>query len=141
MEDLHLADERGHYTTTWNIIHSLSGRSIKTNVKVNLRNGDPPKNEEHLLEEWKDYFSSLLNNDSGFTPSDLPPLASNDLPIYTDPPTREETAEATAAMKANRAAGLDCAITAEALQGGGDQMIDTIHAFCSVRGVHQHFAS
>ena len=97
---------------------------------MKLRNGDPPEDEEHLLEEWKDYFSSLLNNDSGFTPSDLPPPASNDLPIYTNPPTSEETAEAIAAMRTNKAAGLDCAITAEALQGGGDQMIDTIHAFC-----------
>ena len=131
LEYLRLADERGHYTTTWNIIHSLSGRNIKTNVKLKLRNGDPPENEEHLLEEWKNYFSSLLKNDSGFTPSELPLPASNDLPICTDPPTREETAEAIAAMKTNKAAGLDCAITAEALQGGGDQMIDTIHAFCS----------
>ena len=68
---------------------------------------------------------------SGFTPSELPLPASNDLPICTEPPTREETAEAIAAMKTNRAAGLDCAITAEALQGGDDQMIDTIHALCS----------
>ena len=98
---------------------------------MKLRNGDPPENEEQLLEEWKNYFSSLLNNYSGFTPSELPLPASNDLPICTDPPTREETAEAIAAMKTNKAAGLDCAITAEALQGGGDQMIDTIHAFCS----------
>ena len=131
LEDLRLADERGHYTTTWNIIHSLSGRNIKTNVRVKLRNGDPPEDEEHLLEEWKNYFSSLLNNYSGFTPSELPLPASNDLPICTDPPTRDETADAIAAMKTNKAAGLDCAITAEALQGGGDQMIDTIHAFCS----------
>ena len=131
LEDLRLADERGHYTTTWNIIHSLSGRNIKTNVKVKLRNGDPPENEEHLLEEWKNYFSSLVHNDSGFPPSELPLPASNDFPICTDPPTREETAEAIAVMKTNKAAGLDCAITAEALQRGGDQMIDTIHAFCS----------
>ena len=62
-----------------------------------------------------------FNNDSGFTPSEVPLPASNDLPICTDPPTREETAEAIAAMKTNKAAGLDCAITAEALQGGVDQ--------------------
>ena len=130
MEDLRIADKRGHYTTTWNIIHSLSGRNTKTNVKGKLRNGNPPKNEEHLLEESKDYFSSLLNNDSGFTSSDLPPAASNDLPICADQPTREETAEAIAAMKTNKAVGLDCAITAEALQGGGDLMTDTIHTFC-----------
>ena len=123
MEDMRLAEERGHYTTTWKVNHSLSGWNIKTNVKVKLRNGDPP-------EGWKDYFNSLLNNDSGFTPSNLPPPASNDLPICTDPPIREETAKAIAAMKTNKAAGLDCTITAEALQGGGDQMIDIIHAFC-----------
>ena len=34
-------------------------------------------------------------------------------------------------MKTNKAARLDCAIFAEALQGGGDLLIDTIHAFCS----------
>ena len=59
LEDLRLADERGRYTTTCNIIHSFSERNIKTNVKVRLRNGDPPESEEHLLEEWKDFFSSL----------------------------------------------------------------------------------
>lgn len=51
LEDLRLADERGHYSTTWNIIHSLSGKNIKTNVKVKLRNSDPAENEEYLLEE------------------------------------------------------------------------------------------
>ena len=35
-------------------------------------------------------------------------------------------------MKASKAAlALDCAITAEALQGGGDDLLDGIHAFCS----------
>ena len=130
MEELQLADERGHYTTTWKIIHSLSGKSGRKNTKVKLRNGKPPANEEELLEEWKLYFSSLLNNDSGFIPSELPTPSSEDLPISTEPPTREETAKAIAAMKTNKAAGLDCAVTAEALQGGGDHMIDAIHSFC-----------
>ena len=47
------------------------------------------------------------------------------------PPTREKTEKAIDAMKANKAAALECAITAEALQGGGDHMLDVIHAFCS----------
>ena len=34
-------------------------------------------------------------------------------------------------MKTNKGAGLDFAITAEALQGGGDLMIDAIHTFYS----------
>ena len=34
-------------------------------------------------------------------------------------------------MKTNKAAALDCDITAEALKGGGDHMLDVIHAICS----------
>ena len=131
MEELKSADENGNYTTTWNIIHTLSGRNTKPKVKVKKRDGTAPLNEKELLEEWKSLFSSLLNNDSGSSPSEPPPPAEEDRPICADPPTREETAKAIAAMKANKAAALDCAITAEALQGGGNQMFDVIHAFCS----------
>ena len=34
-------------------------------------------------------------------------------------------------MKTNKAAGLDAAITAEALQNGGDARIDVVHRFCA----------
>ena len=34
-------------------------------------------------------------------------------------------------MKTNKAAGLDCAVAAEALRGGGDAMGDVIHCFCA----------
>ena len=63
--------------------------------------------------------------------SELPLPATHDLPIQTDPPTREETRVAITKMKTNKAAGLDAAITAEALQHGGDAMINIIHGFCS----------
>ncbi|XP_038063002.1 uncharacterized protein LOC119733684 [Patiria miniata] len=120
MEELKLADQNGNYTTTWKIIHTLSGKNSKLKVKVKKRDGSAPASDQELLEEWKDYFSSLLNNPGLSTPQ-LPPPAAEDLPIFIDPPppTREETAEAIAAMKVNKAAALDCAITAEALQGGG----------------------
>ena len=131
MEDLRMADETGNYSTTWKIIHTLSRKNSSKNLKVKKRDGTAPSNEQELLEEWKGFFSSLLNNDSGLTPSELPPPAEEDLSIFADPPTREETEKAIAAMKANKAAALDCAITAEALQGGGDHMLDVIHAFCS----------
>ena len=95
------------------------------------RDGKPPPSQQDLLEEWKEYLCSLLNNNSGLKPAEVAPPADEDLSISIDPPTREETAKAIAAMKVNKAAALDCAITAEALEGGGDQMIDAIHAFCS----------
>lgn len=131
MEDLQLADMKGDYTTTWKIVHDLSGKDGKPRVKVKKRDGTPPTNDRDLLAEWREYFSSLLNNDNGQSPSDLPIPAAQDLPIQVNPPTREETLEAIHQMKNNKAAGLDCAITSEALQNGGDVMVDVVHGFCS----------
>ena len=126
IEDLKLADTKGDYTTTWKIIHELSGKGKKTSVKVKKRDGTPPTSDKELLSEWKEYFSSLLNNCSGQSSSELPLPAAQDLQIQTDPPTRDETVLAISQMKTNKAAGLDAAITAEALQNGGDAMIDVV---------------
>ena len=131
IEDLKLADTKGDYTTTWKIIHELSGKGKKTSVKVKKRDGTPPTSDKELLSEWKEYFSSLLNNCSGQSSSELPLPAAQDLQIQTDPPTRDETVLAISQMKTNKAAGLDAAITAEALQNGGDAMIDVVHRFCA----------
>jgi exonuclease III len=131
MEDLSLADLKGDYTTTWKIVHDLSGKHETPSVKVKKRDGTPPTSVNDLLAEWKEYFSSLLNNSNGQPPSELPPPAAQDLPVHVTPPTREETFEAIHQMKNNKAPGLDCAITAEALRNGGDAMIDIIHGFCS----------
>ena len=131
MEELQLADSKGDYSTIWKIIHELSGKDRNPKVKVKMRDGAPPKSDKDLLAEWQEYFSSLLNNDNCQAPSDLPQPAAQDLPIHDHPPTLEETLEAIRQMKTNKAAGLDCAITAEALQGGGDAMADVIHCFCA----------
>ena len=130
MEDLHLADQKGDYSTTWKIIHDLSGKDRKSSVKVKKRDGTSPKNDKDLLAEWRKYFSSLLNNDSQI-PSDLPPPAAQDLPIDINPPTLEETQKAIHQMKPKKAAGLDCAITSEALQDGGDMLVQVVHGFCT----------
>ena len=130
MEELKLADSKGDYSTTWKIIHDLSGKDRNPKVKVKMRDFTPPKSDKDLLAEWQEYFSSLLNNDNGQVPSDLRQPAAQDLPIHDHPPTLEETLEAIHQMKTNKAAGLDCASTAEALQGGGDAMADVIHCFC-----------
>ena len=76
-------------------------------MKVKKRDSQPPLSEQDLLEEWKDCVSSLLNNDSGFASSEIPPPADEDLPTPTDSPTCKETAKAIAAMKVNKAAALD----------------------------------
>ena len=52
-----------------------------------MRDGAPPKSDKDLLVEWQAYFSSLLNNENGQAPSDLPQPAAQDLPIHDHPPT------------------------------------------------------
>ena len=131
IDDLKRADETGDYTTTWKIIHDLSGKNKSQNIKVKKRDGSLPASENELLAEWREHFSSILNNDNGPPSSELPLPSATDLPILTDPPSREETVEAIDAMKTNKAAGLDCAITAEALQAGGGSMVNMIHDFCT----------
>ena len=73
------------------------------------------------------YFADLLNNDSGSLPSDLLSPADQDLPICIDPPTLEETQKAIQDIKINKSSGLDCVITAEALQMGCEVMAYTVH--------------
>ena len=113
----------------WKIIHDLSGK--KSSVKVNKRDGTAPNSDINLLAGWKEYFSSLLNKSDGQSPSELPPPAATDLSENANPPTREETLLAKRQVKNNTAAGLDSAITAEALQNGGDAMVDGVHDFCA----------
>ena len=47
------------------------------------------------------------------------------------PPSQEETLLAIHQVKSNKAAKLDSAITAEALQNGGDAMVYIVYGFCS----------
>ncbi|XP_078617621.1 uncharacterized protein LOC144885572 [Branchiostoma floridae x Branchiostoma japonicum] len=130
IEDLEEADKKGDHLSTWKIINSISGKNRRTNQKVKKRDGTAPSSDNELLAEWREYFSELLNNVSVPQTSGLPPPADQDLPICVDPPTLEETVRAINSMKNNKAPGLDCAITAEALRGGGDVMARGIHAFC-----------
>ena len=130
MKDLQEADQKGHHNTTWKIINSISGQGNRPNPKVKKRDGSSPSSDKELLSEWRAYFSELLNNDNGSPTSSLSSPAHQDLPICTDPPTLEEVQNAIKSMKTNKAAGLDSAITAEALQGGGEVMAKVIHTFC-----------
>lgn len=74
MDDLKLADETGNYTATWSIINDLSGKNTRRNVKVKKRDGSAASSEQEVLEEWRNYFGALLNNDNGTIPSELPLL-------------------------------------------------------------------
>ena len=94
-----------------------------------MRNGSAASNEQKLLDEWKSYFGSLLNNDDW----DLSyPLQQQKTfrKILIPQLERKLLKQLQPWKQTTKATVLDCAITAEALQGGGDEMLDAIHAFC-----------
>ena len=70
MEELQLAKETENYTTTWKIIHTVSGKDTKWNVKVENRDVQPPLSEQDLLEGSRTghfvkvslWYASLLTN-------------------------------------------------------------------------------
>ena len=49
IDDLKLADAKGDCTSTWKIIHELSGKVKKSTVKVKKRDGTPPTRNTELL--------------------------------------------------------------------------------------------
>ncbi len=102
MEDLRVADEKGNYSTTWKIIHNISGKNKTSNPKVKKRDGTAPSSDKELLDEWKEYFSALLNVNNGTQTPDLPPPADQDLDICEDPPTLEETRKAIQGTKTTK---------------------------------------
>ena len=131
VEELQLADSGGDCSTAWRMIHDLSGGDRDPRFKVKVRDGAPPGGDGDLLVGWQACFGSLLNSDGGRAPSGLPQPAARGLPVRDRPPTLGETLGAIRRVGTDRAAGLDCTITAEALQGGGDAMADVVHCFCA----------
>ena len=129
LAELTEASNKKEINKVWSIINELSGKNCHLSAKVKKRDGTDPANQQEILKEWKEYFSTLLNNRST-TPAADPPPAEIDLPINTDPPTLNETVKAIKSLKRNKSPGLDFGITAEALLDGGDAMASIVHDFC-----------
>ena len=90
LAELTEASNKKEINKVWSIINELSGKNCHLSSKVKKRDGTDPVNQQEILKEWKDYFSTLRNNRST-TPAADPPPAETDLPINTDPPTLNKT--------------------------------------------------
>lgn len=62
LEILTAVDEKEETNKTWRIIHILSGKKRQGPMKVKRRDGSDPSSQQDLTTEWKEYFSTLLNN-------------------------------------------------------------------------------
>ena len=132
MKELKLAVSKGDYSTTWKIIHDLSGKDRNPKVKSRWETALLLKVTKIILQNGRStsaLFSTIVMVKSHLICHNqlLRPCQSTITHLHL----RSEMKTNIRQMKTNKAAGLDCAITAEALQGGGDTMADVIHCFCA----------
>ena len=131
MEELKRASETNQHEVVWRVVEELSGKRT-SNAAANVKESDGTRiaNTQELLSEWQQYFSKVLNNQSENTGINPSPKEV-DLPIDTGNITKSETAKAIEQIKAGKAPGCASSITAEALNHGGEPVVETLHQICN----------
>lgn len=85
------------------------------------------KDEEAILDRWKEHFEQLLNRPSQATEDLVRNLPQNSVQEWMDePPTANEVVTAIRAMRTNKASGSD-GVPAELLQEGEAHLLNHIH--------------
>ena len=125
--------ERNHTPKkTWKIVNELSGKAdINPASQVKAPDGKIPDSAEALMDEWKKYFSSLLNAPPVTQSRDIPP-ADEDLPIDSGDFTLPEMNKAIDAFNnLNKAPGVDYSVTVEAIKYGGTDLTNQLLILCT----------
>ena len=125
--------ERNHTPKkTWKIVNELSGKAdINPASQVKAPDGKIPDSAEALMDEWKKYFSSLLNAPPVTQSRDIPP-ADEDLPIDSGDFTLSEMNKTIDAFKnLNKAPGVDYSVTVEAIKYGGTDLTNQLLILCN----------
>jgi len=80
------AAEHRKLRTTWEIVSEISGKTKNINErKMKKANGERIGSVKELLEEWRDYFSKLFNNNATENQDLTIEPAEHDLDIETVP--------------------------------------------------------
>ncbi len=117
--------------TTWEVVNEIAGKTKSANKhKMKRADGTNITSPKELLNEWHGYFKALLNNEKVGEPWQVEP-ASTDLNINTEAFTLEEVKCAVHDLKRGKSAGCDYGITPEALQFGGDYVIQQLCDICN----------
>ena len=132
LADLELAAKKYEYGTVWKIIGYISQKPERP-IQVRKLDGTLPKNDNEILEEWRTYFSTLLNNkNTNANLANHPLPAQADLKIESTTITRIEVEIAITGLKRNKSPGPDYAMTAEVLKDGGEFVVDQLHHICKL---------
>ncbi len=131
---LKIASDKREYGTTWQIIHQIAGEDPNASPdKVRMLDGSLPSDPTALLNEWRSYFSTLLNNRNANADAATHPTPSADhKSIRTGKITYAEVLDAIKALKRNKSPGPDYSMTAEVLKDGGDFIVNELHKICQL---------
>ena len=89
--------------------------------------------KEKLLEGWRDYFVSILNNrNANLNPINYPEPSKTLQSIKTTPFTRKEIEQAIKEPSRKKALGRDYALTAEVLKNGGHSIRQILRSICNL---------
>ena len=138
LEQLITANNRRQFRTTWQIIHQIADDKPKASPdKVRKLDGSLPKNPADLSNDWRTYFSTLLNNSNKHAdPANHPAPSEDNSAIITTPITYDEVVRAIESLKRNKSPGPDYAMTAEVLKDGGEFIVQELHTICQL--VYEH---
>ena len=115
---------------TINIISGKIRKNYTTLVKK--MDGTDPINNDDCINEWKNYFDKLLNNQNTNQIHEAAVIepAETDLPISTEDFTIDEVKTAIKSLKNGKSPGIDL-ITSEALKFCGDKGITALKDICN----------
>ncbi|CAM4681115.1 unnamed protein product [Leuciscus chuanchicus] len=123
LERLKEAAKANRLRTTWEVINEISGKTKSINKhKMKKTDGSDIHSPKELLDEWQNYFKTLLNNEIVTEHLHIEP-ATRDLEIDIGPFTFDEVKMAVDELKNGKSPGCDYPITAEALKYGGHHAV------------------
>ena len=124
--ELEQANRQGASRRTWKIMNDISGKAVPCPAgKIKKLNGEVIKSPQELLDEWRKYFSNILNAPPVTSTREIPP-AEVDLDIKTGDFDRAELDEAIKKLNNYKAPGFDYNITAEAIKYGGEDLAERL---------------
>ncbi|PVD26786.1 hypothetical protein C0Q70_14464 [Pomacea canaliculata] len=105
-EEAETAATQGNMKRLYEIIRTLSGKSVNSNKPVKDKNGKTITNDAEQRDRWMEHFEEMLNRPHPPSLPDIPP-ATAQLHVNTSPPTRTEIIKAIKSMKNGKVAGPD----------------------------------
>ena len=116
------------YHTLYRTLRRLSGKSKSTSDNIRNNDGTFVRSSTERTKRWEEFFEKLYNHDEPDGPiADPPHIEPPEIAMSDAEPTIDEVKAAVRTLRNGKASGVD-QITSEAIQAGGDILLQRIHS-------------